>query len=109
MVLVAGLLQGVVEVVAVFLVDVHRRQVRASTEPPLLGAWRAGGGVGAGDRGRHSSETSMPTPTARRVGWRQAPLTVFLFDLKVSVVEVHCGDVGVLGMDHRAHTHGTKR
>lgn len=36
-------------------------------------------------------------------------LTVFLFDLKVSVVEVHCGDVGVLGVDHRAHTHGTKR
>lgn len=45
-VLVAGLLQGVVEVVAVFLVDVHRRQVRASTEPPLLGAWRAGVGGG---------------------------------------------------------------
>lgn len=36
-------------------------------------------------------------------------LTVFLFDLKVSVVEVHGGDVGVLGVDHRAHTHGTKR
>lgn len=36
-------------------------------------------------------------------------LTVFLLDLKVSVVEVHGGDVGVLGMDHRAHTHGTER
>lgn len=37
-VLVAGLLQGVVEVVAILLIDVDGRQVRASSEPPLLGA-----------------------------------------------------------------------
>lgn len=42
-VLVTGLLQGVVEVIGVFLIDIHRRQVCASAEPPLLGAWRKEG------------------------------------------------------------------
>lgn len=42
-VLVTGLFQGVVEVIGVFLIDIHRRQVCASAEPPLLGAWRKEG------------------------------------------------------------------
>lgn len=36
-------------------------------------------------------------------------LTVSFFYLKVSVVEVHCGNVGVRGVDDGAHAHGTER
>lgn len=35
-------------------------------------------------------------------------LTIFFLDLKVSVVKVHCGNVGVVGVDDRAHTHCTE-
>lgn len=53
---VAGLLQGVVEVKAIFLIDIHRREVGASAEPPLLGAWRGRGG----ERGRGTREVIHP-------------------------------------------------
>lgn len=35
-------------------------------------------------------------------------LTIFLLNLKVSVVEVHSGNMGVFGVDNGAHSHGNK-
>ena len=60
-----------------------------------------------GDKGHHSFMYSIVSLTPRHSGWRPT-LTIFLFNLEVSVVEVHRGDVGVLGVDNGAHTHGTE-
>lgn len=104
--LVAGLLQGVVEKKSVLFINVNRSQVGAPPKPPLPGAW---------DTAREpKKETTVGfdsmaqwclTPTGSS---ERRTLTVLLLDLKVSVVEVHGGDVGVLWVNDRAHAHGAE-
>lgn len=100
--LVTGLLQGVVEKKSVIFINVNRRQVGAPAKPPLPRAWNT------------ERETTVCFDWTAQ--WCLAPtggsarhtLTVLLLDLKVSVVEVHGGDVGVLWVIDGAHAHGAE-
>lgn len=106
MVLVTGLLQGVVEKKSVVFINVNRSQVGAPAEPPLPRAWNTAR--------EPTKETTVCFDWVAQ--WCLTPtgssgchtLTVLLLDLKVSVVEVHGGDVGVLRVNDRAHAHGTE-
>lgn len=105
--LVTGLLQGVVEKESVFFINVNWSQVGASAKPPLLRAWNT-------QKTQEEGNKSQPLFTGSMVPLTPAhcrechTLTIFLLNLKVSVVEVHGGDVGVLWVNDRTHTHGTE-
>lgn len=106
MVLVTGLLQGVVEVKGIFFINIDWSQVCASTEPPLLSAWNTHTTHRQGSRKQglsfiHVLNSVTDTKTQLLMSRTDShTLTIFFLDLKISVVEVHCGDVGVLGVDH---------